>query len=253
MAERRRIHAFDIARGTAVVSMIAFHTVYDLVCYEGFEAPWFWSWPGDVWRASISWTFLLLAGRMFSISHDNWRRAGCYALAAALIFVVTLVVAVDVPISFGIIYCMAASTALYALLAKTGVDFGHPAFIVGCALAFLLCLEVPHGRIGIGAVSVALPRELYATPWLSWLGFPGPTFASGDYYPLLPYALLYGVGVGWGHAVSSKNAPEWFLRVRCAPLEFLGRHSLVIYVFHQVAILAVLWLVGAVISRPLLI
>ena len=185
MAERQRIHAFDIARGAAVVSMVAFHTMYDLVSYEGIEAPWFWGVPGDIWRASISWTFLLLAGRMFSISRDNLRRCAKYLLVAALIFIVTTVVAVDVPVSFGIIYCMGASTLLFACAQRLGARFSHPAVAVALGISFLCCLEVPHGRFGLGPLSVALPRELYATPWLSWLGFPGGGFASGDYYHIM--------------------------------------------------------------------
>ncbi len=253
MGARQRIHGFDIARGAAVVSMIAFHTMYDLVSYEGLEAPWFWGVPGDIWRASISWTFLLLAGRMFSISSSNWRRSARYLLVAALIFAVTALVAIDVPVSFGIIFCMGASTLIFALAQRLGARFSHPSLAVVLGVLFLLCLEVPHGRFGIGALSVELPHALYATPWLSWLGFPGGGFASGDYYPILPYTLLYGVGVVWGYCVSSENAPQWFLDARCRPLEYLGRHSLPIYVFHQVAILAVLWLVGAAISHPLFV
>lgn len=253
MAERHRIHAFDIARGCAVVSMIAFHTVYDLVAYEGLDWPWFWQWPGDVWRASISWTFLLLAGRMFSISRNDFRRSARYLLVAAAIFVVTTIVAVDVPISFGIIFCMGASTLLFALLARWGVALDSVALGIVLFALFLPSLSVPEGRFGVGPLSVELPRALYESPWFSWLGFPGPGFASGDYYPLIPYALLYGVGVVWGYTVSSENAPRWFLDARCRPLEFLGRHSLLIYVFHQVAILAVLWALGGLFAHPLLV
>lgn len=125
-AGRRRIHGYDVIRGFSVVSMVGFHLCYDLAFIEGVSLPWFRPPFQDVWRASISWTFLLVAGMMCSHSRSNLRRAMRYLGVAAAIYVVTLVTAVDTPISYGIIYCMGVSTLvawlLGALLDKVGAS-----------------------------------------------------------------------------------------------------------------------------------
>ena len=37
------------------------------------------------------------------------------------------------------------------------------------------------------ACTWSIPKAVYPTPYLAWLGFPGPDFVSGDYYPLMPF------------------------------------------------------------------
>ncbi len=222
------------------MSMVAFHTCYDLVYLCGVALPWFGGALMDVWRASISWTFLLVAGAMCSLSRDNFKRSLRYLALALAIFAVTSLAAVDDPISFGIIFCMGASTLVYAGLERAGVaPTGWPAAAL-LTLAFVLLLGLPYGKVGIGPLALDVPRAPYECGLLSWLGFPGPSFVSGDYYPLLPYCLLYLAGAAawrtWGHWLGSALA-----HLRCKPLELVGQHPLVIYVVHQPLVLGVLW------------
>ena len=239
-----RMALFDVVRGFSVISMVLFHLCYDLRYLYGFGLSFFQPPFQDIWRASISWTFLFVAGCMCSFSRNGTRRAARYLLAAAAIYVVTLIAAVDVPISFGIIFCMGASTLIDAALQRLGI--APKGWLVAAALfvCFLAVLDVPHGSVGIGSFSMALPRQLYATPYFSWLGFPGPGFASGDYYPVIPFTLMYLVGAAAGRAWSEGGFPEWFSKASCPPLEAVGRHALPIYLIHQPAIIAVLELIG---------
>ena len=228
-----RVRAYDIVRGLAVISMVAFHACYDLVYLAGVPIPWFSGLLRDVWRASISWTFLFVAGCMCRHSHSNLAR-GLRLLALALgIYVVTSVAGVDTPISFGIIFCLGACGVVAALLDRMGAlpTGGLAAALL--LLAFLSLLGLPHGTIGLGTLQVEVPRALYETPWLSWLGLPGPGFASGDYYPVLPYLLIYLAGAAAAGAWSRRGYPAWSRDASAPALEFVGRHALVIYVVHQ--------------------
>lgn len=238
----KRLRFFDALRGFSVVSMVLFHLSYDLYFLYQVPLPFFEPPFRDIWRASISWTFLLIAGIMCSFSRNNARRALKYGLVALIIFVVTTVAAFDTPINFGIIFCMAASTAVAAALQKADV-FGHHDAVLACVLAvlFIVCLPLPSGYLGIGPMHLALPPALYSTPWFSWLGFVGPGFASGDYYPLLPYTLLFLSGAFFGsHVMNHGGFPKWCHERGCAPLEFIGKHALDVYVLHQPLIFLVL-------------
>ena len=234
-----RVHVFDVVRGFSVISMVLFHLCYDLKFISGVPLAWFAPPLQDIWRASISWAFVSVAGCMFAYSRDNLRRSLKYLAVAALVFVVTTFAAVDTPINFGIIYCMGACTLTCVLLDRLGFRPCGPAAAAVLFVLFLVLLPLAQGRIGIGGLTFALPRELYATPYLSWLGLPGPTFASGDYYPLLPYLLLYLAGSALGRYFKQGNLPAQVANISCPPLETVGKLALPIYVLHQPLLLMI--------------
>lgn len=224
---------YDAIRGLCVISMAGFHYCYDLVELAGVDLGWFRPPFENVWRASISWSFLFLAGLMCSYSRNNLRRSVKYGLVALLIWAVTAIAAVDIPISFGIIFCMAASTLVYALLQRARI--APRGFVAALALfvLFVCALGVPRGIVQLGSFKLTLPGSWYSTERFSWLGFPGPRFSSGDYYPLLPYSLMYLAGAAVGPVIKARGLPGPLMRFRCKPLEFIGRHALLVYVLHQ--------------------
>ncbi|WP_366509929.1 heparan-alpha-glucosaminide N-acetyltransferase domain-containing protein [uncultured Parolsenella sp.] len=268
MVSSQRVRGYDVLRGISVVSMVAFHACYDIVYLWDVRLGWFRSPLQDVWRASISWCFLLIAGIMCSYSRNNLKWALKYLFVAAVIWIATTLIAVDTPISYGIIYCMGFSSflvwALNELFRKkrdacaiepnglvsrpaNGSKSIELSFLATTLfLAFLLTLEVPQGRLGLGVFGgpyITLPRCLYITEMLNWLGFPGPSFSSGDYYPPIPYSLLFLVGSTLGLYMKHQGVPSILNKIRCAPLEWIGRHALEIYVVHQPIVLALLTLV----------
>lgn len=152
---RKRLHALDELRGAAVLSMVAFHAAYDLVYLYGVDMPLFTTgWIQELWRVSISWTFLALAGWMTSLSRSNLRRGCQYAAVAVAIWIATSWAAVDTPISFGIIYCMAACTLLWWCLEHAFPQAltrwrGPAAFL--CVVLFGVLYQVPRSRYAVGA------------------------------------------------------------------------------------------------------
>lgn len=234
-----RIGIFDIARGAAVISMLLFHLCYDLAFIGGVSLPWFASPLLDVWRSTISWTFLFVAGCMCPLSRSNLRRALQYGAVALLIWVVTSIASVDTAISFGIIYCMAACTLVAWALGRIGTLPSGPVAAVVLFVVFIALLNVRDGVMGVGPLALELPEALYETPWLSWLGFPGPGFSSGDYYPLLPYLFIYLAGAAMGSWWSSRGYPAWARAARCPALTWFGRHALIVYIAHQPVLLLI--------------
>lgn len=164
-----------------MLSMAGFHTCYDLAYLYGWDMPWFTETVlQDIWRASISWVFLFIAGWMCTLSRNNVKRALKYAAAALIVWIATTLVSVDDSVNFGIIYCMAACTAVVALtrpvLQKIPGSWG----IAACLVLF--------------ALTRGIPKAIYPLPYLAWLGFPSPGFVSGDYYPLIPFVFMYLTG-----------------------------------------------------------
>lgn len=234
-----RVRVFDVVRGLSVLSMVAFHLCYDLTSLAHARLDWFEPPLQDVWRASISWTFVFVAGCMCAWSRDNLRRSLRYLAAALAIFVATTLAKVDTPISFGVIFCMGACTLIVWALSSLGLEPRGGTWAALFALLFLATLDLGGGSVRLGVVSVRLPAALYSTPWLSWLGFPGPGFASGDYYPVLPYLFLYLCGSSLGRAWRRDGMPPWCHPVGVPALEWVGRRALPIYLLHQPLLLLV--------------
>lgn len=232
---KQRVHFFDILRGAVVISMVAFHLTYDLAYLYRLDLSWFTSGPfQEVWRVSISWTFLAVAGWMTAHSHNNLRRALVYGASALAIWIATSLVAVDQPISFGIIFCMAGCTVIWAVLehvAPKALDRCPPLLILALIILFFLTYQVPRAR--------------YDMQGLAWLGFPGPGFSSSDYYPLIPFCFLYLASAFAARRWKLRGGvyPTWMMENHCRLLSFVGRASLLIYLLHQEVILVVLGLV----------
>ena len=105
------------------------------------------------------------------------------------------------------------------------------ALMAGAAL-FGLTRQIESGLI---AGCRLLPAWLYHTgPLGDFLGFPAPEFTSSDYFPLLPWIFLYGVGYFLHALWLTGEGPERGRHRRPVPvLGWLGRHSLVVYLLHQ--------------------
>jgi uncharacterized membrane protein len=75
--------------------------------------------------------------------------------------------------------------------------------------------------------------------------YPENVVGMADYLPIIPWLGFFLAGAIIGRQVYSNRqsafpgAPGWLLQVS-RPLEFMGRHSLVIYAVHQLVMLPVL-------------
>lgn len=71
---QKRITIFDTVRGLTMISMAGFHACYDLAYLYDWDMPWFTQTVfQDIWRASISWVFLFIAGWMCTLSQQQYQ------------------------------------------------------------------------------------------------------------------------------------------------------------------------------------
>ena len=103
--------------------------------------------------------------------------------------------------------------------------------------------NLPDGFFALlGVILIAAGLYLKANvrvsfPWLTPLGIPSHTFASSDYFPLLPNLGYFLLGSVVGRLFYQDRTTK-FPRVNenILPLRFLrfcGKHSLIIYLVHQ--------------------
>ncbi|HWR64195.1 MAG TPA: heparan-alpha-glucosaminide N-acetyltransferase domain-containing protein, partial [Candidatus Thermoplasmatota archaeon] len=90
-------------------------------------------------------------------------------------------------------------------------------------------------------------------PWLLWLGFVPSGFYTLDYFPLLPWFGVVLIGIFLGNSFYQNSTRKVSLSdhsqfILSRGLCFLGRHSLIIYLLHQLLIVGVLYVLHLVIN-----
>lgn len=225
----RRHHDIDTIRGCALVSMIAYHGCWDLVYLCGFDWAWYRSFGAYVWQQSICWTFILLSGYCFFLGRRPVRRGLVTFASGGLVSAVTAVALPENPVFCGVLTFMGLATLLTVPLKPLLRRLPPQPGLAASIALFMLVRDVNDGFLGFEGVRIAAAPE-GANLFTAVLGFPPAGFHSSDYFPLLPWLLLF-----WTGLFLSRLRPERDdLLLHPIPLiTAMGRHSLLIYLAHQ--------------------
>jgi len=231
-----RIWEIDFLRGLAIVLMVGYHLLYDLGDFVGIKK--FLGFSTDLYSPAwliaqnfFAGLFVVLSGISSTFIRNNFRRFVKLAVVALLITAVTYLFDPASAILFGIIHCLAVSVLIYALAFQRT----RPTITVVWGAVFL------SGTLFMPALRKLL---VVKTNWLIPLGLFSPSFASLDYFPLIPWFGIFLIGTALGKWLYAQ--PKSLLRCQLPdnPINWCGRHSLLIYLIHQPLILAILYLLG---------
>ena len=240
-----RFWEIDLLRGVAILMMIFYHALYDLDYFGG----WGIEIHMGLWRyfafATAS-LFLLLVGVSLTLSYARAAHTGSaqrlfpkYLNRGARIFAWGLII-----------------TAVTWVLLRDGFVRWGILHLIGLSiiLAFPV-LTLRYGNLVLGSIFLLLgafiTNQHVGSPWLLWLGLMPAQFASVDYFPVLPWFGVVLIGVFAGNSLYPNYQRAFRLRDRShvpmvRGINFLGRHSLLIYLVHQPVLIVTLFLVGAV-------
>ena len=242
-----RLEAVDSLRGLALVSMMAYHGAWDLVFLFGVKLRWFPDVPGLLWQQSICWTFIFLAGFSWQLGRSPAKRGLVILAGGAVISLITALV--GQPVRFGILTLLGSCTLLWIPLDRV-LRRIPPAWGAGCffpAFLILQSLDQPYDW----RAAAWIPEQLRPDMALAYLGFPQPGFSSADYFPLLPWVLLFGTGYFVFSWMKNRGILRKYLgKGRIPGISLLGRHSLLVYLIHQPVLYGLgflgLWLAGRI-------
>ncbi|MBQ6928560.1 MAG: DUF1624 domain-containing protein [Oscillospiraceae bacterium] len=238
--EKKRYHLIDALRGLALANMVAMHFLYDVNVVYGREPDWYLR-PGvRLWQQCICWSFILIAGFSFHFGRrNNLRRGLLLNVCGLVITAVTLLVLPSEAIWFGILNFMGCAILLTMALEK-GLKKCRPGIgLAVCFLLFLILRRVDSGVIGLGPWQWRLPAGLYRFRILAPLGFPDPGFRSSDYFPMLPWYLLFLCG--WFLFRLFERAPriKRLAETKIPVLSALGRRTVWVYMLHQPVLMGI--------------
>ena len=218
MTQHKRIGWLDLWRTVAIVLMLAYHFIFDLVSFGYLPVPVMELPVMTAVRLFTCSSFIFLAGISACFSRNCLRR-GVIAFGAGLL-VTAASLLVDFPVYFGILQLLGLCMVLYGLCGERLRSL--PAVWTAVCAAALFIISFPCASGVETDIS-----------WLWIFGFVTPDFFSGDYYPVFPWMFLFILGTCLGAKL--KSLPEEGFLYKPLP-DFLlapGRHSLIIYLLHQ--------------------
>ena len=235
----KRLYEIDILRGIAIVMMAVFHFMWSLNYLGVVQADLlhgFW----EVFQTMTGSLFILLVGIGLSLSYSRTMRKdpGKYPLKylyrGLTVFgygmIITLVSWLWMPqayVFFGILHFM--GTAI--ILATPFIDFVWLNLFIGI-IALLA---------GLWAQNIST-----TIPWLALLGFSYPVNTL-DFYTILPWISLVFFGMFLGNMLYKGAKRAFMLRVKdntLGSLQFLGRHSLMMYFVHLPIVYTIAFLIS---------
>ncbi len=255
---KRRIYFLDEVRGFSLILMIFFHAFYlvgysfDMTfCRDLFD----FFLPAQPLFGGL---VIFICGISCNLSRNNVKR-GLLLLGAAVLLsgvmwcaVFWRMLSADNQIWFGILHLLAVCILLYALLRPALSRVAPWLGLIVCTILFVLCYFVPHsmgGYFGIrGLFTVAVPPASFDHPLLYAFGLC-PTTPCGDYVPLIPWMFCFFAGTFVGVWAAKRKFPKWTYRNRFPLFSALGRHTLLIYLFHQPILYVLCEVVKWVIKR----
>lgn len=245
MPSSPRYGFLDTLRGLTLLSMIAFHTTWDLVFLFGVPFDAFRRLPGEIWQQSICWVFLILSGFCWSLGKHPLRRGLIVSAGGLITTAVTLIFTPSTRIIFGILtllgFLMIVMIPLRRLFDKIPPEIGLPAAF----LLFFPFYPITQGYLGLydWVVFLEMPYNLYHGLFATFWGLKDPTFFSADYYPVFPWIFLFFTGYFLFRLWDKYGRPGKWLSRQISPLAWIGRHTLPIYLVHQPIIYGILMLI----------
>ena len=243
MTEQRRYSLIDAIRAVAVINMILFHLLYDVFCVFGVWTDFYLATPVVIWERLICFTFIIVSGVSMNFSRQGCRRGLVVTLCGIAVTLATVLITPEQAVWFGVLSflgcAMLLTFALRHLLNRMEPLTASVIFLI----LFILCYGIPNGYLGIMSLPlIKLPEALYQHWWLSIIGFRSKDFFSADYFPFLQWIFLYLFGYQLWRFLTQKGLDRLFLR-RIPVLDFIGRHSLIIYMLHQPALYGICYLI----------
>lgn len=248
MTSKERYWEIDSFRGIAIMMMVIYHLLYDLAVFGGYSLnvlSGFWLY----FARATAILFLLLVGISLTLSAHHARQQH-----KALSFLKSMKRGLLV---FG---CgLLISLVTWLILPEQYVRFGILHLIgVSIIVAYpFLSLRISNLIAGMGIIGIGLllKQLTFSFSWLLWLGLRPEHFATIDYFPLFPWFGVVLIGIFLGnflyHPTRTISLPDYSSALLIRFLSFLGKHSLLIYLFHQPLLILVLSVVGVIPSSLL--
>lgn len=210
----KRLYLLDFLRGLLLLIMVIYHYTFNL--------SYFFNYPIDldafflkIIPPVFSSCFLLVSGYSSTLSRNSFKRGTYILYWAMVVTIVTFIFIPEAPVYFGILHCIGLMMILSRYLKKLP-DI------------FLIIMSVSFFILGYITKNYYLNHNLFL-----FLGITSSSFASVDFYPLIPHGAFFILGTLLGR----KKIPDILFTYPKnkigEALTLAGKNSLKVYLLHQ--------------------
>lgn len=242
--KNQRFWEVDVVRGVAMIMVALYHLIYDLDNLAGYgieSTSGFWGIFADV----SAFMFVFLVGLSLTLSYagsgSEGNLFGKYLRRGLKIFAYgMLITLVFLALDFGVVIIgILQLIGLSIILAYPFLELRITNLILGLlVMAIGVYIQAQNFIVG-GAAGILLAP----------LGVIPASLFMPDYRPLLPWFGVALLGIFFGNVVYLSwrgGHPASEMPTYAAPLAFLGRNTLFIYLVHQPVFIAILFALGMV-------
>lgn len=228
----------------AIVLMVFYHFIWDLHYFGLYQTNMLVG-PWQSFARFIATIFIGVMGVSLTLSYNRAKRQTGQPKLFRKFFLRGVKI-------FG--WGMLITAATYFFIGRGFVIFGILHLL---GLSIILAYPFLHwnrwasfiaGLVAIG-LGIYVDSLVVFYPWLIWLGVKQAGVAMVDYYPVLPWFSLALLGVFAGYTFYPQGGrrfdlPDFSQVAPSRVLQFLGRHSLLIYLVHQPILIGLFLMLG---------
>ncbi len=233
IGRNNRAGFLDTLRGFAIIYVMLYHFLYDLIFFGGMSIPFFFTGAWETVHQFFLVILFAVSGVCAGMSKNVLKRgAELYLLGSALTMFTTVFLPDDV-IVFGVLSCFGTIMLIYGVLAPIFKKLPNMIIFVVFTLLSVIFLDFYRSDslfFIFGRLRLDVPDDIR---WLYPLGITSSDFHSADYFPLAPYGFIFLAGTAFSDYVKSGALPGFFYKTSLPVINFCGRHSLWFYIIHQ--------------------
>ncbi len=249
-----RAYELDVLRGVAMIFVIFMHVSWDLRYAYGLAkcsyllAPWF----EGLMHPFFLVVFVSVSGVCCTFSRNNVIRGAKLLIVALLLtagsLFATYILHFEFLVIFNVLHLLTCGIFIYALIAHIEKKHQVSPKLVNALMGFTGIFAIILGST-ISEFNFKVDSPLLIPTGIMMQSTP----AMDDYMPLFPWIGVFLVGAVIGRVCYSEKKtlipPKHDITRRItAPFEFIGRHSLVIYIVHQPVVMGILYLISMVVK-----
>lgn len=243
--KNNRIELLDLLRGLALIYVMIYHLLYDLISVKGMNITFFCAAWFDIIHDLFIGLLILVSGICCSFSRDPVRRGAVLFFIGSAITIVTDLFMHERVVVFGVLSFFGVMMMLCGLIKPVLERIDWRILLAVSMLLYLVTIDFvdEDGLLHFGFTDITFPFPEY-TQYSYTIGILPRVFYSSDFFALVPNGFLYIAGAALSRPIADKKLPPFFYKqTKTRIINFIGRYSLWFYIIHQPVFFGILYLI----------
>lgn len=245
IGRNNRVMLLDTLRGFAIIYVMLYHLLYDMIFFGGANIPFFFSDGMEIIHRFFLVVLFSVSGICAGFSKNVLKRGATLYLLGEALTVITAAFCPQETIVFGVLSCFGMIMLIYGVIFPVMKKIPNViifAVFTVLAVVFMDFYRTDSLFLVFGRVHLDVPDNIR---WLYPIGITSSDFHSADYFPLAPYGFIFLAGTALSDIVKSGSLPKFCYKARLPVVNFCGRYSLLFYIMHQPVFLAAVYIFAA--------